>query len=251
MRRILPLTLAFFILFSVPVAGAATKLTNKNSVSFPFATSGFVEGSGVGCGSSASVTFAAQLGAYNLKVTEPTLGPVEPGNNVRVASITVDKNVVTIGLIADGAEICTPSDPETPPATIPWRANFKVFAEYDRRVQVPVRNDLTLGPGTKWKIKPSTIWNGKGSLGEKLYGLKWNRFGSKKAVGKGRLLQLYCKRGDNCPDNRKRAKITLSNPGYCQSSGQLEYRHMKIVVRGRLQTEVGNEKKNGGSLCNY
>lgn len=251
MRRFLVVSLALCVFLGVAAGdAAATRLTSKNSVSFKFAASTDFAANGVGCGSTASITFAAKVGAYNMVLTTPKVGDTFSNGTVRVASITIVENVATIALVADGAGICNPVDSDVPPASIPWSDSVKVAAEYDRRVQVPVRNDFTGGAGVTYKLSPKTIWNGKGATGEKFYGLKWRAFGSKKAVGKGRLLQLYCHSGDNCPQNRKRAKITLSNPGFCAETGQIEYRHIKILVGGRFFAEIGDEK-NGGSLCNY
>ena len=73
-----------------------------------------------------------------------------------VASIAVAGNVATIGLVGDGADVCVPT-------SVPWAISLKVEAEYNRRVQPTVREDFLLGYGVKQKIKPKTIWSGKGS----------------------------------------------------------------------------------------
>lgn len=247
MRRVLLCSMVFCLLTAVGSANAATKLTSKNSVVFQLYEAARLDASGIGCGSSASVAFSAQKGAYNMKLTTPKVGEVI--GVARVSAVAIVGNVVTITLVADGADICTPTEPDPPPSLIPWSERFQAEVSYDFRMRVPVRSDLTRGAGTTFKIKPRTIWNGKGPLGEKFYGLKWRGFGSKTAVGKGRVLQIYCRKGDNCPLNRKRAKLRLSNPGFCAYSGRIEYRHIRISVAGRFYAEAGDERRDGVTSC--
>ncbi len=64
-------------------------------------------------------------------------------------------------------------------------------------------------------------------------GIRWKRFGGKKAVGKGTLRLDYCRPGENCPDNGKRIRLVASRPGYCTDSGKIECLRLTRYIGGR------------------
>ena len=186
-------------------AEAATKLTPANSISFPFAASTTETFAGTDCGATATVVKRYPPGSKGIKVAEPKVGDRDrQGGGTQVTSVSVEGAVVTITVQANGSSICDPARSGVPAGEpVPWKATYRVRAEYRRRVQTTMRVFYeSYLFGAKWKLRPKTIRDGRrgGGPGERVTGIRWKRFGGRTAVGSGRLRQDYCRRGDNCPD---------------------------------------------------
>lgn len=208
-------------------AAAATRLTSANSIRFPFFAGGNETFTGTGCGGTATFTRTLPAGAEDIRVATPHVGDRDQGGGTRVTAVTLQGTVVTVAIVADGPSICDPAQTGVPASEpVNWMANYDVRAEYKRRVQVTIRIFYeSYEFGAKWKLRPKTIRDGRrGSPpGARLTGIRWKRFGGRKAVGYGRLRLDYCPRGGNCPGNGKRIRVVASRPDYCKDTGRIEY----------------------------
>lgn len=229
-------------------ATAATQLNSSNSVSFRFGAKSLEQATGIGCGTTAIITKSLPAGSSAIDLIEPKVGARDNPDGTQVTAVSVAGTVITISVLADGPNICDPAMAGGPVDQVQWMARYTVRSDHSRRIQVPLRVNLA-STDTKTRIRPKTVWNGDGPTGVRFTGLKWKRFGSKKATGIGRLRLDYCKRGDNCPENGKRIKLVVSNAGLCQFSGNIEYRKVTGYVGGRLYFSAGTGGKTGGSLC--
>lgn len=230
MLRSRPLAVAVALLSASAVGGsaaAAARLTPANSIAFEFFAGGNEEFSGTNCGATATVTKPLPAGATGIRVTEPTVGARDDGGGTRVTAVAVNGTVVTVTIVADGPSICDPSQTGVPAGEpVNWRADYDVRAEYKRRVQATIRVFYeSYVFGAKWKLRPRTIRDSRAGAapGARVTGIRWKRFGGKTAVGWGKLRLDYCRRGDNCPDDGKRVRLTASKPDYCKDSGKIEY----------------------------
>jgi hypothetical protein len=209
-------------------ATAAAKLTSKNSFPFPFATSSREVFSGADCGTTASITKTLPPGAIDITVREPKVGDRdETGGGTQVTAVTVTGTAITITVLADGPTICDPAQTGYPPGeTVYWTASYDFRAEYTRRVQATIRVYYeSYIHGAKWKMRPKTIHDSRAGAapGQRVTGIKWKRFGGRKAIGYGTLRQDYCRPRDNCPQNGKRIRLVASKPDYCKDSDRIEY----------------------------
>lgn len=236
------------ILLLAGSATAATQIDPSNSVSFRFGAESVELATGTGCGTTATITKTLPAGSSAIAVISPEVGARDNPNGTQVTAVQVVGSVITISVLGDGPNICDPAKTGEPVDQVQWMAKYTVRSDRTRRVVVPLRVNLARS-GTKTRIRPKTVWNGDGPTGVRFTGLKWKRFGSKKATGIGRLRLDYCKRGDNCPENGKRIKLVASNAGLCQFSGNIEYRKVTGYVGGRLYFSAGTGGKTGGSLC--
>jgi hypothetical protein len=222
---------------------AAAKLTAKNSVLFPFAASSTEVFSGSDCGTTVAITKKLPVGATGIAVREPKVGDRDRGGGTRVTAVTVSGAVVTLTVLADGPSICDPAVTGYPPgATVPWTASYAFRAEYKRRVQATLRVYYeSYIFGAKWKKRPKTVRDARAgaALGQRVTGIKWKRFGGRKAIGYGRLRQDYCRPGDNCPQNGKRIRLVASKPDYCKDSDRIEYLRLRGFV-GKIDWFGGN-----------
>jgi hypothetical protein len=218
-------------------ASAATRLTSANSIPFPFFAGGNETFTGTDCGGTATFTRTLPAGAQGIKVVEPRVGDRDGNGATRVTAVTVQGTVVTVSIVADGPAICDPSQTGVPAGEpVHWMVDYDVRAEYKRRVQVTIRIYYeSYEFGAKWKLRPKTIRDGrKGSPpGARVTGIRWKRFGGKKAIGYGRLRLDYCRRGDNCPGNGKRIRVVASKPDYCKDTGKIEYLELSGFI-GRI-----------------
>jgi hypothetical protein len=217
---------------------SAAKLTPKNSVLFVFGASSTEVFSGTNCGTTASITKTLPRGAKAITVREPEVGARDENGGTRVTAVTVAGTAVTITIVADGPAICDPAVSGYPPgATVPWTVSYDFRAEYKRRVQATLRVYYeSYVFGAKWKKRPKTIHDARAGAapGERVTGIKWRRFGGKKAIGYGKLRQDYCRRGDNCPQNGKRIRLVASKPRYCKDSNRIEYLRLRGFI-GKIE----------------
>jgi hypothetical protein len=215
-------------------ATAAAKLTAKNSVLFPFAASSTEVFSGSDCGTTASITKTLPAGATGITVRDPKVGDRDHVGGTRVTAVTVKTPVVTLTVLADGPSICDPAVTGFPPgATVPWTASYAFRAEYKRRVQATLRVYYeSYIFGAKWKKRPKTVHDARAgaALGQRVTGIKWKRFGGRKAIGVGRLRQDFCRPGDNCPQNGRRIRLVASKPDYCKDSDRIEYLRLRGFI---------------------
>ena len=208
-------------------AAAAAKLTSKNSFLFPFAASSTELISGADCGTTASITKTLPAGATDIAVREPKVGDRDKAGGTQVTAVTVTGTAITITVLADGPTICDPAQTGYPPGeTVYWTARYDLRAEYERRVQATMRVYYeSYIHGAKWRMRPKTIHDSRAGAapGQRVTGIKWKRFGGRKAIGYGRLRQDYCRPDDNCPQNGKRIRLVASKPDYCKDSDRIEY----------------------------
>jgi hypothetical protein len=216
-------------------ATAAPRLTDTNSVSFPFAATSNEDFKGTGCGATATVTKQYPAGATKVKLVEPKVGAREDGT--RVTAVTLAGTAATVTVVADGPDVCDPArNGSAQGEPVSWTANYRVRAEYRRRVQSTIRIFYeSYVFGAKWKVRPKVVQDTRrgGALSERFTGIRWKRFGGKVATGSGRLRQTYCRRGDRCPDNGRRIRLVASKPGYCKDSGKIEYLKLDTYLGGR------------------
>ena len=219
-------------------ATAAAKLTSKNSFPFAFAASSTEVFSGADCGTTASITKTLPAGATGIEVREPAVGDRDEAGGTRVTAVTVTGTVITVTVVADGATICDPAQTGYPPgATVYWTARYDLRAEYERRVQATLRVYYeSYMHGAKWRMRPKTIHDSRAGLanGQRVTGIKWKRFGGRKAIGYGRLRQDFCRPDDNCPQNGKRIRLVASKPDYCKDSDRIEYLRLAGYI-GRIE----------------
>jgi len=209
-------------------ATAATRLTAANSIPFEFGIAGKQTFEGTDCGGTATFTRTVPPGSYGIKVAEPKVGERDKLGATRVTAVTIAGNVVTVSIVGDSPLICDPAQSGVPPGErIHWRAVYDVQVEHTRRVQATLRIFYeSYVFGAKWKLRPRTVQDtrrGGGRFGARVTGIRWKRFGGKKAVGSGTLRLDYCRRGENCPGNGKRIRVVASKPGFCSDSGKIEY----------------------------
>jgi hypothetical protein len=220
-------------------AAAATELTSANSIPFEFSASSTETFSGVGCGTTATVTKTLPAGAMGIKVVEPAIGDRDNlGSGTQVTAITVAGTAVTITILADGPSICDPAQTGVPPGEpVNWIADYDVRIDYKRRVQSKIRIFYeSYIFGAKWKLRPKTIRDTRagGPPGIRVTGIRWKRFGGKKAVGFGRLRLDYCRPDDNCPMDGKPIRLVARKPDYCKDSDKIEYLRLAGYI-GKLE----------------
>ena len=247
MLRSRPLAVAVALL-STSLAGAsataATRLTAANSIPFEFGIAGKQTFEGTDCGGSATFTRTVPPGSFGIKVAEPKVGDRDSVGATRVTAVTIAGSVVTVAIVADGPLICDPAQTGVPPGEpVHWRAVYDVQVEHTRRVQATLRIYYeSYLHGAKWKLRPRTVQDTRrgGDLkGARLTGIRWKRFGGKKAVGTGTLHLDYCRRGENCPGNGKRIRVVASKPGFCRDSGKIEY--LRLAGSYRKLAQFGGQ----------
>ncbi len=219
-------------------AAAASELTAANSILFEFAASSTETLTGTNCQTTATLVKTLPAGAMGIKVAEPAIGDRDQlGGGTRVTDVSIAGTVVTISVLADGPTICDPARTGIPPGEpVEWRAVYDFRAAYTRRVQATLRIFYeSYLFGAKWKLRPKPIRDTRagGAPGARVTGIRWKRFGGRKAVGKGTLRLDYCRPGENCPDNGKRIRLVASKPRYCTDSGKIEYLRLTGYIGGR------------------
>lgn len=225
-------------------AAAATELTPANSIPFEFGASSSETFSGPDCGTTGTVTKTLPATATGIKVLEPAVGDRDDQNGAtQVTAVAVAGTAVTITVLADGPSICDPAETGLPPGEpVAWEADYDVRIAYTRRVQTKIRiyfESYTFG--AKWKLRPKAIRDtraGAPPTGARVTGIRWKRFGGRKAVGSGRLRLDYCRPNDNCPDNNKRIRLVARKADYCQASGKIEYQRLSGYI-GKLDVFGG------------
>ena len=146
------------------------------------------------------------------------------GGGTQVTAVTVAGTAITITVLADGPPICDPAQTGYPPdEPSTGRPPYDFRAEYTRRVQATIRVYYeSYIFGAKWRMRPKTIHDSRAGAapGERVTGIRWKRFGGRKAIGYGRLRQDYCRAGDNCPQNGKRIRLVAEQARLLQGLGQ-------------------------------
>jgi hypothetical protein len=236
-RTPLILLVAAALLLVTGAAAAAAKLTAKNSIPFRFFAGSTGEFSGTGCGTSVSIAKTLPARAKGITVSSPKVGERDDFDGTRVTAVIVAGTVVTITVLADGPSICDPAVTGQPADTVSWTASYDFRAEYTRRVQATIRIYYeSYIFGAKWKRRPRTIHDTRAGVGpgQRVTGIKWKRFGGRKAIGFGKLRLDYCRPGDNCPQNGKRMRLVATKPDYCKDSGKIEYLRLSGYL-GKLE----------------
>ena len=237
--RVLACVLAFATFAGTAMAAT---LTDRNSFSAPFSGGGDVRLAATGCGTSASGSVQLPAVATSVKVLYPKVG--DRDSDSRVTDVRVHGTTVTITAVGDGEDLCKPGPPgdEFPPSTRQWQAEYVVDATYRKRVRALIRTGLDFTP--KLRASPTTLPLSRTLTARRM---KWKRFGSKKATGRGVLKQTTGLRGFRCtrrvcPSNGKRTLIVASKPGECGNRDVFAYKFVRVYVNGRKLIE-------GNTLC--
>jgi hypothetical protein len=210
-------------------APAAAQLTSGNSVVIAFGIARATTAEGIGCDSPTNVELSLPAGASGIQVVKPRMGDRDRTGQTRVTSVNVTGTVITYSVVADDPAVCEPG--------ARWVVDYAVRADYTRRIQATIRVYYeSYLHGAKWKIRPSTIRDTRAGAppGDRISGIKWKRFGGKTAEGVGILHLDYCRRGDNCPYDGKRARLFARNAELCRDSGKVEYRDLAVYL-GKLR----------------
>jgi hypothetical protein len=207
-------------------AASAGGLTSANSIAMEFFARSTAAFTGADCTTPVTADIQLPAGVSGVRVVEPKVGDRIDGT--RVTTISINGSVVTIGVVADRVENCQS-----------WQAEYDVRSEYTRRVQATMRVFFeSYLFGAKWQVRPTTIRDTRrgGAPGERFTGIRWKSFGGKTAIGYGTLHQDFCRSGDNCPEDGKRARLVATHPGYCSDSGKVEYIDLAIYHGGRFRS---------------
>jgi hypothetical protein len=235
------LAAAVALLSTAPLLGgdarAAEELTPANSILFAFGSRNAETLTGIDCGTTATLVKPLPAGSVAIEVVEPRVGDRDTlGGGTRVTAVTVAGTDVTITVLADGPTICDPSRTGVPPGEpVHWRAGYDVHIEHKRRVQATMRVFYeSYLHGARWKLRPRTIRDTRAGAapGARVTGIRWKRFGGRKAVGFGTLRLDYCRRGDNCPQDGKRIRVVARRPDYCKDSDKIEYLRLAGYIGG-------------------
>lgn len=226
---------------------AATKLTDKNSVTYKLFTASDERFLGTDCGTTATIVKTLPTGSTGIKVIEPKVGDRYPSadrSGTQISSITIAGTKITLRALADGPLICDPSQTGYAPGEpVHWKADYKFEANYSRRIPTVIRAYFEgYVSGAKWKTRPKTLQDSRkgtpSTVRSRYVNLRWKSFGGKKAVATGKAKLDYCRSGDACPDNNAPARLVATKPGYCKDSGKFEYLDLKIYIRGRLSSGI-------------
>jgi len=236
-RRIPILTLVALAVLAMGGAAVAATLTPRNAVSYDLMTNSTEVLAGTNCGATATFSKTLPAGSTGIKLVKPVVGDRDgAGNGTTVTAATVTGTVISFTVVANGPNICDPALTGYPPgADVPWKATYDVRAEYQRLIPTTIRIYFeSYVFGAKWKDRPKTIQDSRAgtprNVRQRYTGIKWSSFGGKKAVGKGKLRQDYCRRGDNCPQNGKRVRLVASKPRFCKDSGKFEYLKLDVYI---------------------
>jgi hypothetical protein len=216
------------------LAAAETALTPRNSLVAPLAVHQAVTIEGVGCGVPASATVTLPPGAADARVRRPSVGA--RSDDASLTAVSVQGGAVTLTAAADGARVCDPAAESTPPASRPWSADFDVEVGFTQRVGV-VHWDPDLPRARVFSVRPREVRVGFSAAAR---GVRWTRFGARKAVGVGRFRSLIpCAGG--CGDDGTRLTVELTRPARCPGvtrPGHAEdavfYAKIAFILRERL-----------------
>jgi hypothetical protein len=204
-----------------PFAAAQPALTPRNSIVAPLLVRESIGIDGIGCGVPASATVTLPAGSSDAAVRRPPVGT--RSDDAVLTGVAVQGAAVTFTAVADGARVCDPGAEGTPPASRPWSADFDVEVGFRQRVGVVHLNSEGQG-GKPYKVRPREVRIGIAGAAR---GVRWTRFGARKAVGFGTFKSLIpCAGG--CSDNGTRLRVELTRPGRC--SGQRLPGHREDAV---------------------
>ena len=230
---------AVLVLATVAVwtpAAAESALTPRNSVFAPLEVTEEIGIEGVGCGVPASATVTLPAGVSDVRVKRPSVGARSEDFDAVLTNVSVQGNAAIFTAVADGDRVCDPGESDTPPASRSWSAGFDVEVGFTQRVGVVHFNRD--GPGRKsFNVRPREV---RVNFSATARGVRWTRFGGRKAVGFGTFKSLIpCAGG--CSDNGTRLRVELTRPGRCprlRLPGHKEdavfYAKVAFVLRERL-----------------
>lgn len=216
------------------LAAAEAALTPRNSLVAPLLVADSVSVEGVGCGVPASATMTLPAGAVDVRVGRPVVGA--RSQDASLTGVSVQGNAVTFTATADGDQVCDPGAQATPPASRSWSADFDAEIAFRQRVGV-VHWDADLPRARVFSVRPREVRMGFSAAAR---GVRWTRFGARKAVGFGRFKSLIpCAGG--CSDDGTRLRVELTRPARCPGltlPGHREdavfYGKVAFVLRERL-----------------
>jgi hypothetical protein len=235
MNRLLAVALAMFATVAAWPSGVAQgALTPSNSVVAPLALKQSVRIEGVGCGVSASGGFNLPLGAFDARVRRPAVG--DRALDTAVAAVGVQGGTVVVTVIADGASICDPASGSDPPASRPWFDTYATEVGFRQRLGV-VHWNRDRVRGRAFVVRPPEV---RVNIFVGAQGIRWVRFGGRRAVGLGRFRSFIpCAGG--CTDNGTRLRVELTRPGRCpgmtrrgQTVDAVFYTKVAFILRERL-----------------
>ena len=203
-------TTAVLVLASTGVAAAGSVVIDSRR-------SDSIELSGVGCGTSASVTIPLAPAPFNIDVRRPKVGA--SAGDSRITEAAVVGTAVRITAVGDGEDVCDPTiDPDFPPSQRHWSGFYPNDIRFQQRV------GATYWPGAqlprKPKVKPRKVTLPQLATGIKL---RWHSFGGRKAVAFGKLKAfdppgVKCNYR-TCPGHNGKIKVVLTRPSRCPELG--------------------------------
>jgi hypothetical protein len=253
MRRLSAAAVLALVTLPVWPSGAAEpKLTPSNSVVAPLRIKDQITIDGVGCGASASTTLTLPAGAFDVRVKQPSVGT--RSLDAQLTNVSVQGNALTFTAVGAGDSVCDPNEQDTPPANRSWSGLFDLDVGFRQRVGV-VFWDVDGVRGKPLKVRPREVRIGPFVAAR---GVRWKRFGGRKAIGFGTFKYLpHCPGG--CTDNGTRLRVELTRPGRCPGltlPGHLEdaviYGKVAYVLRQRLGVlRPGTEWISTKRMCPY
>ena len=225
----------------VALAGAATSLsgpaaaalTPSNSIVVPRQALGSIDIEGIGCGLPASATVTLPAGAFDIRAEQPAVGT--RSRDALLTAVAVQGVAITFTAVADGAPVCDPAASEAPPESRSWFARFDTEVDFRQRIGVLFLDRWRAGC---CKARPRVV---PVSLAGNVRGLRWQRFGGRKAVGFGRWksdpesLPPSCRQGGCATEDGTRLRVELTRPSFCSAdSNVIFYARVALVLRQQL-----------------
>lgn len=212
---------------AVTTSAFAATLTDRNSVEHVLEVDDRVEiRGGPGCGAPATAAASAPATATDVRVLEPKIG--DRDDFVRVTDVRVDGTQIRVSAVSEDPDVCREG--------WDWRGSFEVRGTYRKRIRTVLRTST--GFPRKYGVSPRTLLVSFYD-NDRVVRLKWSRFGSKRATGRG-VMKEGARRGVpctrlNCPLNNKRVTVVADRPGACASRTEpvFEYRRVSIFVKSR------------------
>jgi hypothetical protein len=177
---------------------------------------------GVGCGVAATKDVPLPAAnATGVVVKRPKVGATT--DESQITAVDVLGTTIRVTAVGAGPPICDPeADEETPPEQRPWEGAYDMDVSYRERVSVGSWSGRLRD---KVRQRPSRVLIPEQS---RAVGVRWQRFGGRKAVGSGTLRNISPVPGRRCTPKScvgegDRVKIVLSRPSRCVDTGQTVY----------------------------
>ena len=212
---------------AVTTSAFAATLTDRNSVVHVLQVDdrAKVRG-GPGCDAPAAGSVPLPATARDVTILEPKVG--DRDDFVRVTDVRQEGAQIRVSAVTEDPDVCREG--------WDWVGDFDVKATYKERFRTVLRTST--GFPRKYGTSPRTLLVDFYE-NDRVVGLKWSRFGSKRTTGRGVMKEgagrgVPCTRL-NCPLNNKRVTVVGDRPGACASRSEpvYEYRRVSIYVKSR------------------